>query len=460
MPTKYPTIILSCILLFVSATVSAKNFSAKKHGFRGVYPAVDTDYYDDGQPLAAKVHLGKILFFDKILSGNNNTSCATCHHPMAWTGDGLSLPVGEGGRGLGITRDSGSGFDAIHERVPRNAPPVFNLGAREFTRMFYDGRVTENPSAPSGFDSPAGDDLPAGLDNALAAQAMFPVTSATEMAGQAGENPQADATASGQLAGDGGVWDLIARKLQTFPGYVDMFVQAFPGEIMVAEDITYVHAANAIAAFEAHDWRFDNSPFDQFLRGNRLAMSVPARIGMNLFYGKSGCSKCHSGVFQTDQDFHAIAMPQIGPGKGDNTDGHGDFGREQVTGDPRDRFRFRTPTLRNVALSAPYGHAGAFNSLDAVVRHHLDSVNSLYEYDREQVVLPSRPDLDDLDFIVMDDLDRVGEIADASELKKSRLKDREVQALMAFLHSLTDLSAVDLRRDVPVRVPSGLPIWD
>ena len=140
-----------------------------------VPPVVDTDFYDDGAPPTARVELGRVLFFDKILSGNLNISCASCHHPMAGTGDGLALSVGEGGRGLGVTRDTGYAEDAVHERVPRNAPPLFNLGAREFVRLFLDGRVEEDPTAPSGFSTPAGDDLPDGLDNVLAAQAMFSV---------------------------------------------------------------------------------------------------------------------------------------------------------------------------------------------------------------------------------------------------------------------------------------------
>jgi cytochrome c peroxidase len=422
---------------------------------------MDTDFYDDGAPLQAKVELGNILYFDKILSGNLNISCASCHHPLAGTGDGLSLPIGEGGRGLGVTCDTGVGVDAVHERVPRNAPPVFNLGAREFARMFYDGRVEEDPSEPSGFLSPAGDDLPLGLDNPLAVQAMFPVTSSAEMAGQAGENDQADAAAAGDLPG---LWDLIAAKLQAIPEYVEMFKLAFPGEINSAGDISYVHAANAIAAFQAYEWRFDNSPFDQYLRGDKQALSTQARIGMNVFYGKGGCSECHSGAFQTDQDFHAVAMPQIGPGKGDNLagyyDGHDDFGRERVTNSAHDRFHFRTPTLRNIALSPPYGHAGAYNSLEAVVRHKLDSVNSLHNYVQEQAVLPSRPDLDALDFIVMDDEHRRNAIADANELDPARLKEKDIQALLAFLHALTDPAALDMRGDVPDSVPSGLPVWD
>ncbi len=420
-------------------------------------PARDRDFYDRGSPNPAKVELGKNLFFDKILSGNKNTSCATCHHSLTDTGDGLSLPIGEGGRGLGVTRDTGSGADAVVERVPRNAPPIFNLGAREFQMMFHDGRVAVDPSTPSGFASPAGNDLPPGLDNVLAAQAMFPVTSATEMAGQSGENAIADAAAAGNLAGPGGVWAQLADRLRAIPEYVQMFVAAYD-DVSSATDITYVHVANAIAAFEAADWRFDNSPFDRYLRGNRSAMSRAARRGMGLFYGKAGCASCHSGTFQTDHDFHAIAMPQIGPGKGDGFDGHEDFGRERVTGEFTDRYRFKTLTLRNVALTGPWGHGGAYDSLEAVIRHHLNPVKSLENYDTSQAVLPSRPDLDSLDFVVQNDPTRVAAIAASNELAPVRLKKKHVADLIQFLHALTDPAAVDLRRDTPKQVPSGLPL--
>ena len=166
----------ACAVLGLPGPVSAADYG--RHG-RLPAPAMDADYYDQGSPDAARVELGRMLFFDKILSGNLNISCATCHHSLSGPGDGLSLPVGEGGTGLGVTRDTGTGADAVLERVPRNAPPVFNLGAAQFHRMFHDGRVETDPSQASGFASPAGPDLPHGLDNVLAVQAMFPVTSAT-----------------------------------------------------------------------------------------------------------------------------------------------------------------------------------------------------------------------------------------------------------------------------------------
>ncbi len=420
----------------------------------------DNDFYL--VPSSAKVELGKVLFYDKIISGNGNISCATCHHPLTSTGDGLALSVGEGGKGLGVTRDTGSGSDAVHERVPRNAPHVFNLGAKEFSVMFHDGRVAANNSLPSGFTSPAGDQLPLGLDNPLAVQAMFPVTSATEMAGQAGENSVADAAAEGVLAGENGVWGMLAQRLRAIPEYVAMFQSAFPVQINTADDIQFKDAANAIAAFETTAWRADNSRFDQYLRGDKRVLSKQEKKGMKLFYGKANCGSCHSGKFQTDQGFHAIAMPQIGPGKGQNSegydDGREDFGREAVTGNVNDRFRFRTPTLRNVALTAPYGHAGAYDSLEAMVRHHLSPVDSLFTYDTSQVRMPSRADLDELDFEVMNDGWRVEQIVQRNELASVDLNEREFANLMSFLHTLTDNSFLDDRRNVPSSVPSGMTL--
>ncbi len=451
------TLLSATSLLFAATLVQAKSNDddAEDHGHL-LTPVTDSDYYDNGTPEPAKVELGKFLFSDKILSGNQNISCATCHHALTDTGDGLSLPVGEGGRGLGVTRDTGFGDDAIHERVPRNAPPIFNLGAREFQRIFHDGRVEVDPTHPSGFRTPANDDLPSGLDNVLAVQAMFPVQSAAEMAGQAGENSIADAAAAGNLAGPEGVWEQLAERLRAIPEYVDLFIEAFQ-DVHAAADISYVHAANAIAAFEASAWRADNSPFDRFLRGDRKALSRAAKRGMKLFYGKASCASCHQGPFQTDHEFHAIAMPQIGPGKGDGADGRDDFGRERVTGDSADRYRFRTPTLRNVALTGPWGHDGAYNTLRAVVEHHLEPVNSLYDYDTHQAVMPSRDDLDAIDFVVQNSA-RIDAIAAANELDLSQLRPHEIDALMEFLHALTDPASLDLRADVPGHLPSGLSL--
>jgi cytochrome c peroxidase len=439
-------------------------------------PTEDSAFYDNGAPDMNKVNLGKLLFFDKILSGNKNISCATCHHPMTDTGDSLSLPVGEGGRGLGMMREplnigdyliinkQPRALGGIRERVPRNAPPLWNLGAKEFTRMFHDGRVEVDSESPSGFRTPAGDNLPDGLDNVLATQAMFPVTSLAEMAGQVEDNnpdneiaPQA---AAGNLTGPGGVWDLLAVRLGNIPEYVDLFQAAFP-DISTAEEITFVHAANAIAAYEAFSWRADDTPFDRYLSGQKNALTSSQRRGMYLFYHKAKCHTCHSGVFQTDHNFHAIAMPQIGPGRGGVEPE--DIGRAEVSGvNGPDRYKFRTPSLRNVVLNAPYGHGGAYDRLEDVVFHHLNPINAFNSYDWMQVRLPSqnRPDLFAQDFAVLNNPLLSQNIKNANELEPADLTEKEFYSLIEFLHALTDLASLDISNDVPFSVPSGLTVTD
>jgi cytochrome c peroxidase len=287
---------------------------------------------------------------------------------------------------------------------------------------------------------------------------MFPVTSGTEMAGQAGENPIADAAAEGRLPE---LWQQLANRLGAIPEYVELFIDAFD-DVHVAADITYVHAANAISAFEAAAWRADDSPFDRYLRGDRRAMSVNAQQGMRLFYGRAQCFECHSGKVQTNHEFYAIGMPQIGPGKGDNMEGYDDglddFGRERSTGQIIDRFRFRVPSLRNVALTGPWGHDGAYNTLDAMVRHQLDPSLQLNAYDTTQAVLPPRPDLDAIDFLCAEDPLRRAAVEAAIEIEPVHLRPREVEILIDFLHALTDRSSLDMRDDVPMTVPSGLPV--
>ena len=104
----------------------------------GEFPAPlrDEDFLDFDRDQAA---LGRLLFYDKILSGNRNIACSTCHHPDLGTGDGLSLGIGEGGAGLGPDRTAGKGEDRIRKRIPRNAPGLWNLGARELHTLFHDG---------------------------------------------------------------------------------------------------------------------------------------------------------------------------------------------------------------------------------------------------------------------------------------------------------------------------------
>ena len=460
-----------------------------------VTPVVDKDFYHNGQPNPKQVELGRLLFFDKVLSGNHNISCATCHHPSLGSGDALSLSIGEGGRGLGKERRV-----AVHSpvlgRVPRNAQPLYFVGAKSYTRMFHDGRVEADPSTTfaSGFWTPAREQLPAGLDNVLAAQAMFPVLSHLEMAGHKGENDIATAVALDRLDGPEGAWELLAQRLRAIPEYVSRFRQAYPA-ITSAEDIRFVDAANAIAAFETVAFRADQSPFDDYLRtGDQAHLSPASQRGMNLFYGKAACSTCHSGKFFTDNWFHAIAMPQIGPGKGHGSDasywqasGYGQFledeGRYRVSFEATDRFAFRTPSLRNVELTGPWGHAGAYTSLEAIVRHHLQPLQALANYATRAQMLPQlaaiiepsgegsallftainpqrREDFMQRDSWVQNTPTLRRRIADANQLSAQSLSDTEVNDLIAFLRTLTDPRSRDQQDLIPERVPSGLPVTD
>ena len=401
------------------------------------------------------VELGRLLFFDPILSGNKNIACATCHHPRFGTSDGLSLGIGEGGVGLGPERRLSTGDNRPERRIGRNAPALFNLGAAEFVSLFHDGRLEATSMRASGVRTPLEEDMVHGFDSILSAQAMFPVLSSDEMAGHYSENDVSTAVRQGLLSDAGGAWDIIAERIQAIPEYVARFQKAY-STINQAEDIDFTDIANAIAAFVAFEFRADNSPFDQYLKGE--AELEPAALqGMELFYGKAACNRCHSGVFQTDHAFHAIAMPQLGPGKTARFETHQrDIGRMRVTGRIEDMYKFRTSSLRNIALTSPYGHCGAYATLEAVVRHHLDPVASLKNYDRSQVVLPEFPEASD--WWVMDSPDETAVIAAANTLRPLTLSDDEIEQLLAFLNALTDPISQTGRLGPPEQVPSGLPL--
>ena len=156
----------------------------------------------------------------------------------------------------------------------------------------------------------------------------------------------------------------------------------------------------------------------------------------------------------SDFKHYAIAIPQVGPGKNAADE---DLGLALETGDAADNYKFRTPRLRNVALTGPWMHDGCFTSLEAAVRHHLDCTSSLLGYDAAQ--LPSL-----FQGTVDIDLDRNQARLDAlpNDLRGAiGLTESEFDDLMAFMHALTDTESINLvAKDVPVGVPSGLPVND
>ena len=404
----------------------------------------------------AEAELGHLLFYDPILSGNRNISCATCHHPRFATSDGVSLALGEGGIGLGPERRANPD-NLPEQRIPRNATALFNLGAREFTVLFHDGRIETDPGRKSGLRTPLEDDMTVGFDNVLSAQTMFPVLSQDEMAGHYSENEVSQAVRQGRITGEGGAWDLISGRVAEIPAYRQRFEAVYP-EIAAGRGIAFTDISNAIAAFIAWEWRSDDSPFDAHLRGE-AELTGAAAEGMALFYGAAGCADCHSGPFLTDHGFHAMGVPQLGPGKAARFETHArDEGRFRVTGRQADLYAFRTPSLRNVMHTAPYGHSGAYRDIRAFLEGHIAPAEAIGAYDRAQAVLPALPGAED--WRVLDDPAEAATIrtAAARARPEGALSPAEIDALVAFLDSLSDPVALKGRLGIPDSVPSGLPV--
>ena len=402
----------------------------------------------------AQARLGQLLFYDRILSGNRNIACSTCHHPDLGTGDGLSLGIGEGGEGLGQNRTAGTGDDRIRKRIPRNAPGLWNLGARELSIMFHDGRLSVADTYENGFNSPAQEWLPEGLDNLLAAQAIFPLVAQFEMAGNPRENEVAGAVHNRIDY----AWPILTDRVRHIPEYAGMFVQAFP-HIETSSDITIADIANSLSAFMIWEWTSFDSPFDAYLAGDSTALTPMQKAGMALFYGKAGCSDCHSGPLMSDQGFHAIGLPPFGPGRTRQWDPMvRDVGRMGKSDRLEDAYAFRTPMLRNVALTAPYGHNGAYPTLEGIVRHHLDPVRGFEMWTPEQAALPSVPWLEQADFMVWQDSREIARQRSAITLERNLMSNKGIDAIVDFLGALTGATAMDGKLGIPAQVPSGLPV--
>ena len=272
------------------------------------------------------------------------------------------------------------------------------------------------------------------------------------MAGQAGENPIANAVFEGRIGGFDGAWQMVAERVESVPGYR----RQFSWIIGANEPIHVADIARALADFITYEFRATDSPFDAFLKGDDTALENGELRGMSLFYGKAGCAACHSGPLQTDHGFHAIGLPQLGPGKGHGP-GYADHGRAAVTGQPQDMYRFRTPSLRNVTVTAPYGHSGAYSDLGDMVRHHLDAATALAEYlGTSRAFLPNLGEAMPAD-PAMADFDEVLRIGAAIGIAPVVLSEDEIASLLDFLQALTDPASLLGRLGPPESVPSGLP---
>ncbi len=424
-------------------------------------PHPGADLREGDTPLA---RLGQALFFDPILSGDQNIACATCHHPALAMGDARVLPIGTGGSKLGPMRsfvdnvtlsadappaklqdsmiDPATGTVTIHnpfigQFVPRNSPTILN--AALLPVQFWDGRVQSDAlNQPVTTQEDAVNAF--GMTDALAAQALFPITSLQEMAG----------ATLGDLTSQEIRSALVAR-LMAIPAYREQFTAVFG-----TDEITAVRVAEAIAAFERR-FIFTNAPWDAYLAGETDALTEQQKRGALLFFGELNpdvnCVQCHNGNLFTDLDYHNILAPQLGPGKDVGENGLEDWGRSLAGFDHRDQYKFRTPGLRNVALTAPYLHSGAYPTLETTIQHHADIWDSAANYDPSQHLPPAY-----YSSVRPFEPDKQAHSA-APQLRDGLpLSAQDVADLTAFLQALTDPAATDLTHFIPNTVPSSLTL--
>lgn len=393
-------------------------------------------------------NLGRLLWFDTIAGLNNDNTCAGCHSPTNGFGDTQSMAIGI----------DNNGIVGPHRAGPRNqrrSPMAIN--ATFFPTLMWNSRFASLSGDP--FDNSAGFKFPSPeslslsyLPHLLDAQAFIPPTERVEVAGFAfpGDNFAIRAE--------------VLNRLNAVEAYRRLFGEVFP-EVKSGAPIDFDMFGKAISEFE-FSLVFANAPIDQYARGQKNALTTDQKKGALLFFGRAGCVACHkvsgpSNEMFSDFTQHAVGVPQIAPAVGDplagnmTFDGPGqneDFGLEQVTGDPNDRYRFRTSPLRNVAVQPTFFHNGAFTRLEDAIRHHLDVNTSVHNYD--PVVAGVAPDL----------TGPLGPIApvlvrlDPLLTVPIHLTDEEFRELVDFVRNgLLDPRAQpeNLRKLVPKSVPSG-----
>jgi cytochrome c peroxidase len=434
-----------------------------------------------GRPIDPRLaDLGRMLWFDTSGGLHNDNSCGGCHSPANGLGDSQSIAIGvQNNRRVGPGRTG--------PRNQRRTPTAVN--AAFYPALMWNGRFSAPSRDP--FDNSLGFLFPAPeaatrfpprdpvVTHLLVAQAHIPPTELVEAAGftgtagtiapefdpfddgQGGVVPPPDASGSRNEP----IRQAVLARLNSTQAYRLLFGELFP-EVAAGAPIDFTMFGRAIAEFE-FTLVFADAPVDRFARGDRRAMTSQQKEGALIFFGRGRCVSCHavggpSNEMFSDFQMHVIAVPQIAPrfgvGLGNVTfDGPGkdeDFGLEQVTGDPADRYKFRTSPIRNAVLQPAFFHNGAFTRLEGAIRHHLDVAASARAYD------PIRAGVDrDLTFRlgpIQPALDRI----DPLLATPIHLDDREFEALVSFVEwGLLDHRATrrHLCELVPRAVPSGSP---
>ena len=346
----------------------------------------------------ALFELGKELFFSRSLSEQFDVACASCHHPLLAGGDGLSLPVGVDAidpllLGPGRTHDGIRLTDIEADggpNVARNSPTTFNIQFYDRT-MFWDGRIEVLESRQlehgTGQATRTPDSLfkladPNAGNNLSEAQAKFPITANNEMFGHG----------PGQILTNGHKRLIILNRLRDVGlhqgelprnEWLERFQTAFDDSSNNARDvITIERVATALSVYQRSQILINN-PWFNYVGGELGAIDEEAKAGAVLFYtgneqGGYGCASCHENNKLTDEAFHNLAIPQFGRGKNILSF---DTGRLQITNAASDKYRFRTPSLLNTEITGPWGHSGAYNNLQGIIRHHLDVEQAVENYD-------------------------------------------------------------------------------
>ncbi|MCE7063375.1 cytochrome-c peroxidase [Dyadobacter sp. CY343] len=290
----------------------------------GALPRYATDP-EDNPSTREKVNLGRFLFFDPILSGSKDVSCATCHQTEFNYAEFLETSIGVNGRGTGSKRQFLDPNDIPF--VKRNSQSILNTA--------FNGITNHEPYRPE--LAPMFWDLRA---KGLEAQALEPIKTLEEMRGSGYADHQ--------------ILDEIIERINKIPAYNELFSKAFPTD---PKPVTQVNLAKALASYE-RTLIATNTRFDQYMRGDSSALSTSEKDGLNAFL-VTGCAKCHSGPMFSDYKLHTLGVPDT------------DNRAESDPGINQD-YAFRTPTLRNLRFTAPYMHSGKFTTLDQVLLFYED----------------------------------------------------------------------------------------
>lgn len=402
-----------------------------------------------------KFGLGRALFFDPVLSGPRDVSCATCHLLKHGTSDALPRSIGVLGVGLGPNRRLTRG-DIEH---PRNALDLWNRDHNAVKSLFWDGRVEVLDPIKRSFRSPLGDALPPGLENALAIQALFPLVRSDEMLGRSGDRssknlPNAHADLPNDLVpsddfgtGIERIQEAHRRIMNRLLGshkqraedwqerYRSLFKAAYPDKVQGAFSV--VELANALAHFQELAFATRGSAWDGYLAGHTKAITNEAKAGALLFFVKGRCVVCHEPPLFSDFAFHSIGVRVSSL-----TGAIPDYGRWHVTGRTADKYKFRTPPLRNVRKTSPYFHNGSEATLRGAIRKHLDPLDDADKYNRDGSFAMTVEQIDSVSTILLPRID---------------LTEEEIDQLIAFLATL-DYEPSHVEAIVPKAVPSGLSV--